>query len=93
MALIYGWHDLAGMAGVGLIVVSYWLLQSGRWASTRPAYSAANAAGAALILVSLSVEFNLAAFTIEVFWLAISGYGLWRTLRRPVPDSGSQTPM
>ena len=74
-----GWHDLAGMTGVALILASYLMLQLRRWSPTRPAYSLANAAGAALVLVSLTYEFNLSAFVVEVFWLAISLFGLWRS--------------
>ena len=76
-----GWHDILGGAGVFLIVTSYLLLQVGRLELRGLGYSAANAAGAALILVSLTVDFNLAAAIIEAFWLAISVLGVvlaWR---------------
>ncbi|NKB60333.1 MAG: hypothetical protein GKS00_28840 [Alphaproteobacteria bacterium] len=59
----------------------YLLLQSGRIAATRPLFSILNALGSALILISLAYEFNLAAALVEVFWLAISLYGLVRTMR------------
>src|SRR3546814_5162115 len=36
------------------------------------AYSACNAVGAALLLVSLTVNFNLSSVIIEIFWLARS---------------------
>jgi hypothetical protein len=76
------WHNLAGMAGVALILVSYLLLQTGRMRASQPRYSLANAAGAALILFSLMYEFNLSAAIVESFWLLISLYGLWRSRRR-----------
>ena len=77
------WHDLLGIAGAAMIVVSYALLQLDRLGSDALAYSVLNALGAALILLSLSVDFNLSAFVIEAFWLLISFIGIARYLRRP----------
>ncbi len=76
------WHDLIGSAGAAMIVVSYALLQLERISSAALSYSLLNAAGAGLILVSLTVDFNLAAFLIEAFWLLISFIGIVRYARR-----------
>jgi len=70
--------DALGIAGVGLIVAAYLLLQTDRLHACDRRYSLANAVGAALVLVSLVHDFNLPAFLIEAFWLAISIYGLLR---------------
>lgn len=78
----YDWADAVGNLGVLLVLGTYLGLQLGRLDSRGVAYSACNAAGAALLLVSLSVNFNLSSVIIEVFWLAISFVGLWRVLRR-----------
>ena len=69
-------HDYIGVAGAALILVAYFLLQVGRIDATNIWYSVSNAAGAALIVLSLLFEFNLSAFLIESFWLAISLYGI-----------------
>ena len=74
-------HDVVGLAGVALIVVMYVLLQTGRTTAERPSFSVGNAVGSALILYSLAFDFNFAAALIEVFWLLISLYGLWRAMR------------
>ena len=74
-------HDFVGATGVTLIIVFYLLLQSGRMAATNPHFSLWNAVGSVLILISLYHQFNLSALIIEVFWLAISLYGLVRALR------------
>ena len=66
------------MAGVGCVLVAYFLLQSGRMAATAPAYSWLNIAGSSAILVSLTHAFNLSSFVIQVAWIAISLWGLWR---------------
>lgn len=72
------WHDIIGTAGAAMILVSYFLLQMERLSGTDLAYSVINGLGAALILISLSVEFNLSAFIVEAFWLAISLLGIVR---------------
>lgn len=72
------WHDIIGSAGAAMILVSYFLLQTERIAGTDLSYSVFNGLGATLILVSLSVDFNLSAFIIEAFWLAISLLGIVR---------------
>lgn len=77
-----GWlHNGVGLAGTGLILLAYALIQTGRMRAENPAYSVINGAGAAMILFSLIFEFNLAAFVMEVFWLLISAFGLYRGLR------------
>lgn len=76
------WYDVIGLFGVALMIAAYALLQSGRLPAASPWFSALNGAGAALVLLSLAFEFNLAAFIVELFWLVISLYGLWRWSRR-----------
>jgi uncharacterized membrane protein YwzB len=77
----YYWHDLVGNIGVVLIVASYLLLQTGRIDAHGVRFSAANAAGAMLIMISLYFNFNLSSFIIECVWLAVSIYGLRRARR------------
>lgn len=74
--------DVVGTVGVLLIVAAYLLLQTGRLDSKTSTYSAVNGLGSALVLASLTVDFNLSAVLIEVFWLAISLYGLYRAFAR-----------
>lgn len=71
--------DVIGGAGVAIIIVTYLLLQTKRLDADKLLYSFLNAAGAALILVSLWFDFNLAAFIVEFFWLLISIYGIARS--------------
>jgi hypothetical protein len=72
------WSDGVGIAGVALVLVAYFLLQSGRLAASAPAYSWLNLLGSLAILVSLTHAFNLSSFVIQIAWIAISAYGLWR---------------
>jgi len=76
------WYDLAGSVGVVLIVAAFLLLQLERVVSNGLLYLIANAIGAALILLSLAFDFNLSAFLMEAFWLAISLLGLARRYGR-----------
>ncbi len=80
--MTFGWHDLLGISGVVLILVTYMLLQLEKLSATSFLYSATNGLGASLILVSLIYEFNLSAFIIEAFWLLISIYGIVRYFSR-----------
>ncbi len=82
----YTWHDVLGNIGVVLILVIYLLLQMEKLSASNPLFSALNAVGAVLILVSLSQDFNLSAFLIEAVWFVVSIYGLlrYRKYRKPV---------
>ena len=79
------WFDIAGFAGVVLIVAAYLMLQLNRMPSTAPVYSLLNAVGAGLVMVSLVFDFNLAAFLMEAFWFLISLVGLLRPLMSKRP--------
>lgn len=80
--------DIIGLIGVLLILIAYAGVQSDRLPARDWRFSAVNGLGAALITISLLYSFNLASFVIEIAWLIISAYGLWkawRTHRRNTP--------
>jgi hypothetical protein len=81
----YSWFDLVGNVGVLLMVIAYLLLQLEKLSSAAVSYLLLNAAGAVLVIISLTFRFNLSAFLMEAFWLLISLYGLTKPLfsRRP----------
>lgn len=81
MTLRLTWFDLAGMAGVGMVLAAYALLTSGRLAAQGTAYLLLNLTGSAAILLSLTQSFNLSAIVIQIAWIAISLYGLVRAWR------------
>ena len=72
------WYDYVGTTGVILILAAYFLLQTERLSSANLSYSLLNLIGAAFITISLLFDFNLSAFIIELFWIAISIYGIMR---------------
>jgi hypothetical protein len=73
---------VAGLVGTGVIVAAYFANQQ-RWLSSEDwRYPAANLGGSLLILASLFAEWNTPSVVIELFWIAISLYGL---VNRPRP--------
>ena len=76
------WYDVVGTLGVAIIILTYVLLQIERVRSDQLIYSLLNAAGAALILVSLYFDFNFPSFVVEFFWLLISLFGIGKFLAR-----------
>ncbi|MBS0440219.1 MAG: hypothetical protein JSS33_12500 [Proteobacteria bacterium] len=76
------WPDAIGLLGVVLILLAYYLLQSGRMRGNALPFQLLNAIGAIFLLVSLLYAFNLSAFLMELAWLLVSIYGIARGRRR-----------
>ncbi len=83
------WYDVVGMAGVGMILLAYALLQAGKLAGDALGYQLLNLFGALAVLVSLMYEFNLSAVLMESAWVLVSLFGIARGLRggRGEPDA------
>ena len=64
-----------------MLIFTYLMLQLNKLSSDGLIYSLLNAVGASLIILSLSVDFNLSAFMMEAFWVLISFVGIYRYLR------------
>jgi hypothetical protein len=82
--------DAIGMLGVSMILASYALVQLDRINVKNINYSLANALGAGLILISLTVDFNLSAFVIESCWLLISMGGIYASYRKNLGDKSTE---
>mgnify|MGYP003340377255 CR=1 FL=1 len=76
-------YDALGLAGSAVVIVAYFATQKGWLAATDWKFPFANLIGCVLIITSLWADWNLSAFVVEVFWLAISLYGLLRPRGRP----------
>ena len=70
-----------GFAGMICIVIAYFFLQLGMYDIHALNYQLLNLVGAIALIISLLVHFNLGSFLIEVFWIMITLYGLFKTLR------------
>ncbi|HEY4292038.1 CBU_0592 family membrane protein [Luteibacter sp.] len=76
------WHDWAGLFGVTLVLVAFFLLQAHKLSGQGYAYQVMNLLGAFGILLSLIFgTFNLSAFIQELAWFLISVYGIARGVR------------
>lgn len=75
------WYDLVGLGGTLAILAAFFLLQAGRLAGDSLRYQLLNLFGAAGVLVSLWGSFNLSVFLLELAWVAVSLYGIARSLR------------
>jgi hypothetical protein len=78
---------LAGFVGAAMLIVTYFANQQGWLTDDNWRFPAGNLIGSLLILLSLITAWNLPSVVIEVFWSAISVYGLCRRLRRPRRDA------
>lgn len=80
------WTDVVGVAGVLLVLAAYAAAALGRLDVKGAPSLFANFLGASLILLSLTVDFNLSALLMEGSWALVSLAGLVRVLvlrRRP----------
>ena len=78
-------YVVAGLAGAVLVIAAYLANQAKRLPSDDWRFPAANLVGAALIFLSLLDKWNLPAALIELFWGAISVYGLTQAKRTAKP--------
>jgi hypothetical protein len=79
------WFDFVGMAGIAFVLLAYALLQAGKLQGASIGYQLANLFGSIFILVSIfgspaPITDVLTPFLMQIAWIAISVYGLWRGL-------------
>jgi hypothetical protein len=79
------WFDFVGMAGIAFVLLAYALLQAGKLQGRSIGYQLANLFGSIFILVSIfgspaPITEVLTPFLMQIAWIAISLYGLWRGL-------------
>lgn len=70
--------DAAGLAGVVLMLTAYTGAQVRRLDPLRATSLVMNLAGACLVMLSLTHNFNLSAFLMEAAWALAALYGLIR---------------
>jgi hypothetical protein len=74
--------DLAGLVGVVTMLGAYAGAQMGRLNPVKAPALLMNLAGAGLVMLSLTHNFNLSAFIMEAAWAAVAAFGLIRLLAR-----------
>jgi hypothetical protein len=81
--------DLIGFAGSALIVAAY--AYSNMTARMNLLlFNVLNLLGAALLTVSLTVNFNLPTMVLEIVWMAIALFGIVKALRGRPASPGEQ---
>jgi hypothetical protein len=74
--------DWVGFLGTAVLIGAYFANQQ-RWLDSEDwRYPTANLVGAVLIFVSLCFAWNLPSVVIEIFWAAISIWGIIKSLSR-----------
>lgn len=71
---------LIGYLGAAVVILAYFLNQSGLLNSDHWRFPASNLLGSALVMVSLLYHTNPPSIVIEVFWSSISIYGIWKNI-------------
>lgn len=76
---IFQWIGFVGMI---FVVFAYFLLQTNKYTIQSIQYQLLNLVGAVLLLISLFVHFNFGSFVIEVFWIIITLYGIFKNITK-----------
>ena len=71
--------NIIGVIGAILVVVAYALLQFEKTNPRTYTYNLINLSGGVLLFASLVINFNLGSFIIEIVWITVSLYGLYKT--------------
>lgn len=83
--------NAVGIIGVILILLGYYLITKGSLTGDDLGYHLMNLCGAVLLLISLMWTWNLPSVIIELCWMSISIWGIFRILRRKNNDPSSLT--
>ena len=78
--------DVAGVAGVVMILAAYAGATSGKLDPKRAIALTLNLIGAGLILLSLAYDFNLSAVLMESAWALVALIGLVRLALKRTPS-------
>ncbi|MEM6900760.1 MAG: cyclic nucleotide-binding protein [Pseudomonadota bacterium] len=74
----FSFPEVIGYIGVALILIGYAGIQSGRLTADMLVYPILNGVGALAILFSLYFHPNIPSIVIEIAWLLISSFGIFR---------------
>jgi hypothetical protein len=78
--MMFDWANIVGLIGSALFVGGFAYANAVE-SMNKVLFNLLNLVGALLLLISLSVHFNLAAFVLEACWAVIALLGLWKALR------------
>jgi hypothetical protein len=83
------WFDVLGLLGVLAVLGAYAGLMARRLRGERVLFPLINLIGAAAITASLLYDqgLNVPALIIQIAWMAISGYGIYRSMAGKSPPA------
>ena len=81
VSVVFDAPSTIGMVGVFLVLFAYFSMQIGKMDAEKLKFSLINLVGSVLILVSLCYHLNVPSLVIEIAWMLISAYGVFRCLR------------
>lgn len=73
--------NITGLMGTFCVVAAYFLMQMNKLDPKGMNFNLINLVGAILLLISLTVHFNLASVVIELFWIIASLIGIFNIVR------------
>jgi hypothetical protein len=73
--------DIIGLTAPVLFLFAYAMISFGRWKPETLRFQVMNFLGAVAILISLTKDWNLPVFILEICWGAISVYGIVKALK------------
>jgi membrane-associated HD superfamily phosphohydrolase len=81
--------DAVGIVGVGVVIISYFLIQIEKITISSSIYLYSNFFGSIMLLFSLFYHWNLASVIIEILWLLISFFGIirFKILKKKHPNN------
>jgi len=76
------WYDVLGLLGVAAVLGAYAGLMARRLRGDRVLFPLINLIGATAIAISLLYDqgLNVPALVIQIAWMAISGFGIYRSM-------------
>ena len=78
---MFDWANIVGLIGSGMMVVAYAYSNMTRMLNFT-LFNLLNLVGALMLIVSLTVHFNMASMALEVVWAIIALIGLGKALRK-----------
>jgi hypothetical protein len=73
--------NIIGASGVVMILLAYFLMQLDKITSKTLTYSLLNLSGSCLVMVSLLHRWNLPSVIIEISWITISAFGVYKAIK------------
>ena len=75
------YYNAIGLVGPLLFTLAYAMTSLGKWHSGTLRLHLCNLFGAMALIISLSHDWNLPIFILELCWAAVAVYGIWQWLR------------